>query len=91
MLCLEKNIPNQTFNVGSGLKTTIKELIDSIAMLHNKKVKVEVVGSTPGDMMGCYADISKARDMLGYDPQYDLESGLTNFKNWADQVFGEAA
>jgi len=91
ILCLEKNIPNQIFNVGSGLKTTIKELIDSIAILHNKEVAVEVVNATPGDMMGCYADISKAKEMLGYCPQYNLESGLTNFKNWADHTFGEAA
>ncbi len=89
VLCLEKNIPNQIFNVGSGSKTTIKELIESIADLHKKNVTIEVVGSTPGDIMGCYADISKSRDLLGYNPQYQLKSGLAHFKNWADQTFGE--
>lgn len=89
LLCLKNNIPNQIFNIGSGYKTTIKELIDLAAALHNKKVTIEIVGTTPGDIMGCYADISKACDMLGYKPKYNLTTGLEIFKNWADQSLGE--
>ncbi|MBS0185062.1 MAG: NAD-dependent epimerase/dehydratase family protein [Proteobacteria bacterium] len=88
MLCLKKDIPNQIFNVGSGSKTTIKELIDALAVLHNKNITIEIVEASPGDIMGCYADISKAKKQLDYNPQYDLKLGLTNFKNWADQTFG---
>lgn len=91
ILCLQKNIPNQIFNIGSGTKTTIKQLIDALAQLHKKQMNIEVVGSTPGDILGCYADISKARNLLGYNPQYQLERGLINFKNWADQTFGVIA
>ncbi len=86
ILCLKKNIPNQIFNIGSGVKTTIGELINLIASIYNKEVKVEVIGNTPGDIMGCYADISKASHVIGYSPKYDLIRGLQEFKNWADQI-----
>lgn len=87
VLCLKNNnCKNQVFNVGSGVKTTIGDLINQIIKIYNKDVKVEVVGNTPGDIMGCYADISKISSLLGYKPKYDLESGLKLFKQWADQL-----
>jgi UDP-glucose 4-epimerase len=84
--CIKNNdFSNQIFNVGSGKKTTIKELIDKIIGIYNKEVIVETTGYTPGDMMGCYADISKITRDLGYSPTYDLDSGLLAFKQWADE------
>ncbi len=79
---------NQAYNLGSGTKTTISTLINSLidAFAKTGKVKVEVVGSTPGDIMGCYADITKISRQLGYVPKYDVKSGLQSMVDWAKTV-----
>lgn len=71
---------NQIFNLGSGQKILISELIDKILIGLNKagKTKIEEVGKTEGDIMGCYADISKIRK-IGFDPTIDLQEGINNF------------
>ena len=88
-LCiLKNNIPNQVFNIGSGTKTYLSTLIDTLLEVYEKtgQVKVEEVGSTPGDIMGCYADISKISDQLGYNPRFSLKKGIELFKKWADDA-----
>jgi len=79
--------PNEAYNLGSGVKTSLSFLISSLAEVYEKKnvVKVEELSSTPGDIMGCYADISKISKQLGYEPEFDLEKGIEHFKLWADQ------
>ena len=87
-LCIYGNVDNEIFNVGTAKKTKFKDLINKIINLYDKNVKVEVTGSTPGDMMGCIADISKIETMLNYDPKYDLENGLKKFKDYLDSTEG---
>jgi len=85
-LCLLNNeFPNQIYNLGSGVKTHLSSLIDSLIEAYGKtnQVKVEEVGTTPGDIMGCYADIFKISDQLGYDPKFSLKKGIESFKEWA--------
>ena len=88
-LCLlNNNVINQVFNLGSGTKTYLSTLIDTLLEVYEKtgQVKVEEIGSTPGDIMGCYADISKISDQLGYNPRFSLNRGVELFKKWADNV-----
>ncbi len=87
-LCLLNNeFPNQIYNLGSGVKTHLSSLIDSLIEAYGKtnQVKVEEVGTTPGDIMGCYADIFKISDQLGYKPKFSLEKGIEHFKEWAEK------
>ena len=83
-LCIYGNVDNEVFNVGTGKKTMFKDLINKIIKLYNKDVSVKVTGSTPGDMMGCIADISKIKQMLNYEPKHELEDGLKKFKEYLD-------
>ena len=85
-LCiLNNNIPNQVYNLGSGMKTYLSTLIDTLVEVYEKtgQLKVEEVGSTQGDILGCYADISKISDQLGYYPRFSLKKGIELFKEWA--------
>ena len=61
-------------------------LMDTIVDVHGKtgKVKVGETGITHGDIMGCYADISRISEDLGYSPMFDLKKGVSCFKEWAD-------
>lgn len=85
-LCLnDRSHKNEIFNLGSGVKTHISTLIDRIIDAWKKKgqVKVEEMGSTPGDMMGCYADISKISTQLGFKPRFTLNEGIAEMVKWA--------
>jgi UDP-glucose 4-epimerase len=86
-LCLYANIYNQSYNLGSGVKTTFIDLIKSIAKVLGKEeiVNIEELPGTPGDMMGCYADIRKISNQLGYKPKNDIQSGLQNMYEWIKQ------
>jgi UDP-glucose 4-epimerase len=83
-LCLNATVYNQSYNLGSGIKTTFSDLILAIAKVLGKedRVTIEELPGTPGDMMGCYADIKKISDQLGYKPKYDMVSGLQNMYEW---------
>ena len=67
VLCLkDKKNYNQIFNLGSGEKTYVKDMIKEIIKLYKKenKIKVKVIDSTPGDIKGCYANIEKIKRCL---------------------------
>lgn len=88
LAAMDKNHPNQIYNVGSGEKTTFKRLIYTLIEVCGKagKVKVEEVGSTQGDIMGCYADISKIARELNYKPAFNVELGVQNMVKWAKSL-----
>ncbi len=77
---------NQVYNLGSGTKTYLSDLIDTLIEAYGKTgmVKVEEVGETQGDILGCYADITKISENLGYQPQFDLKKGIEKFINWVE-------
>jgi UDP-glucose 4-epimerase len=83
-LCLHSVIYNESYNLGSGTKTTYKDLIVSLAKVMGKEetLKLEELPGTPGDMMGCYADITKIKKNLNYNPKYNLMEGIKDMYNW---------
>jgi UDP-glucose 4-epimerase len=86
-LCLFSNKYNQSYNLGSGQKSTFKDLITSIAKVLGKidVLKLDELPGMPGDMMGCYADISKIKKDLNYTPKFNLEDGLRDMYNWVNR------
>ena len=69
----DHKIKNQTFNVGTGKKTTIKELILSLGKIYNKEEKliIKEIEKTKGDILGCVANISKISS-FGYVSKISL-------------------
>lgn len=84
--CLKKkrSIKNQIFNIGTGKKIFIHEIINKIAKLYNKKVIIKQVDYTPGDIHGCYADPSKLKG-TGFNFKFNFDRGLKIFKQWFDK------
>ena len=82
--CLFGNAHNQSFNLGTGEKTTFETLIRSLAKVMGKadRLRIEELSGTPGDMMGCIANLTKIRSILGYAPQVKLEQGIERMLNW---------
>ncbi len=76
-LCLgNEKAYGQTFNCGTGKAISIKELADTIIKLSGKNIEVEYGKSRKGDILHSQGDISKASELLGYQPEIDLEEGL---------------
>jgi dTDP-L-rhamnose 4-epimerase len=74
----------QVFNVGSGRASTILEVAEKLAVALDKpNIEPELTGKyRTGDIRNCFADISKARAILGYQPVYRLEDGLVELVEW---------
>ncbi len=69
-----------TYNIATGTRTTVKTLIDTLIRIGGRDTAtypVREVEGTPGDLFGCYADVSKARAQLNWTSRCDLEEGLS--------------
>ncbi|MGE5373185.1 MAG: NAD-dependent epimerase/dehydratase family protein [Solirubrobacterales bacterium] len=79
----------QVYNVGTGVKTTVKDLINAeiLSFGHDPLTyPVRYAGNTPGDMFGIYADISALREATGWVPRVSLARGLELMVQWAKKV-----
>ncbi len=74
---------NENINIGTGVRTTVAELLGQLIGLYGQKTTYHCDGSTPGDLHGIYADISKAKELINYRPQFSLEKGLKVMLDWA--------
>lgn len=73
------------FNVGSGTYCSISELAGRAARALGRNIWPEITGKyRVGDIRHCFADISRARAVLGYQPRVSLESGLEDLAGWLD-------
>ena len=70
------------FNLGESQTIQLKDLISAIENTLGKKAKINELPEQPGDMPLTYADISKARKLLGYNPTMKLSKGLPKFVEW---------
>jgi UDP-glucose 4-epimerase len=73
----------QTLNLGSGQEITIADLAREVATVAGQP-ELKVVHDTPrpGDTLRLYADISKARRLIGFEPEVKLRAGLNKLKEW---------
>lgn len=90
-LALERpEATDRVFNVGSGRHYTIRELAQRMARALGKEhIEPEITGDYRiGDIRHCLADITLARQQLGYEPRVTLEEGLLELASWLE---GQAA
>jgi len=76
----------EVFNIGSGEHYTIRSLANILAETMGKNhIDPEITGDyRVGDIRHCFADISKARRILGFQPQVSLESGMQELVAWLE-------
>jgi dTDP-L-rhamnose 4-epimerase len=87
--CLTMDHPSTSggvFNVGSGRSYTISEIAERLARVMGKEyIQPELTGKyRVGDIRHCFADISLARSLLGYEPEVELERGLEELAGWLE-------
>ncbi len=73
------------FNIASGRQITIRDLASRVAKVLDKDIQPEITGKyRSGDIRHCFADISRAREVLGFSPRIGLEAGLVSLASWLE-------
>ena len=72
----------EIINLGNSSPITLKEMIKIIGEVVGKKPKIKELPMQPGDVDKTFADISKAKELLGYNPKTTFKEGITNFFEW---------
>jgi UDP-glucuronate 4-epimerase len=70
------------FNLGESETIQLCEVIAEIEAALGKKATINLLPPVPGDMPATYADISKARRLLGYAPMTGIRAGVQKFIEW---------
>lgn len=73
----------QVVNVCSGVKTTVAQILESIQKEFDHTLEITIQGGTQGDQFGIYADNTKAKEVLDWQPQVAFKQGTELMFNWA--------
>ena len=79
---VDKNLAFEVINLGESETIELNRLVSLIEENIGKKAKVVKMPMQPGDVPITYADISRARKLLGYEPQVKVDEGIPLFVEW---------
>ena len=82
MACTEKKFGYEIFNLGESQTVKLNELIALLEVALSKKAVLDRQPTQPGDVPITFADVSKARARLGYNPQVKIAAGIPRFVDW---------
>ncbi len=77
-----KPVGHEIINLGGHEVITINNLIKLIEDVMGKKADVQYGPPNPADMFTNWADVSKAGNLLGWEPQFDMRSGIEKLVEW---------
>jgi len=80
--CTQKEFGYEIFNLGESQTIQLNDLIALLEKLLGQKAVIDRQPVQPGDVPITFADISKARAKLGYNPQVKIAQGLPKFVDW---------
>ncbi len=73
------NVKNEHFNVGTGIETSLKQVLELIERHLHKKAKVKYIDSDPHLVQRRCASIEKIASMLGFKPTVSIEEGTKKY------------
>ena len=80
--CMSNKDVYEILNLGNSSPTTLKEMINIIGEVLEIEPKIKQLPMQPGDVDRTYADISKAKTLVGYEPKISFEEGIKKFIDW---------
>lgn len=78
----ERQFGYEVFNLGESQTVTLARLIELLESALGKPAIIDRQALQPGDVPITFADISKARRLLGYNPQTKIDVGIPRFVEW---------
>ena len=83
---LERGVPSQALNVGSGRGYSVREIIEAAKQITGRDIPVVETARRPGDPDILIADPAKIKNLLGWTPKYsDLDTMIRSAWNWHSQ------
>jgi UDP-glucuronate 4-epimerase len=82
LACLDRDFGFEVINLGESRTVKLSELIRLIEKAVGKSANIRQLPLQPGDVPITYADITKAKRLLGYQPQVAIEDGIARFVEW---------
>ena len=83
-------MPAVSVNLGNSKPVMLRDLVDSIEGIIGKKAERKFLPMQDGDVDLTYADITLAKQKLGYIPSVPMNEGLKIFKEWFERARREA-
>jgi UDP-glucuronate 4-epimerase len=80
--CTKKEFGYEIFNLGESQTISLSKMIELLEAALKKKAIIDRQPMQPGDVPLTFADISKAREKLGYNPKIKFEDGIKLFTDW---------
>ena len=88
ILAAEHNTKGEILNIGAGSPINLTDLAKIMLKLSGKEnLKINYTDPRPGDIIHSYADISKAKSLLKFEPKYNQEEGLKDYFRWYQQKY----
>jgi len=84
MAAYDRNQAYRIYNLGGSDPVTLSELIAGLEKAIGKKALIDRRPAQPGDVERTFADVSRSRAELGYEPKTRLADGLAKFAQWLD-------
>ena len=84
---IEKNYKCEIFNLGNNKNEKLMDLISLLENELSKKAKIKFQPMQSGDVLETFADISKSRKKLNYNPKISIKEGIPQFINWYRDYF----
>ena len=72
----------EILNLGNSSPVSLKEMINTIGQAIGVNPKIKQLPMQPGDVDRTFADISKAKKLIGYNPKTSFKEGIENFVEW---------
>lgn len=87
--CFAEGCAGGAYNIGAGKRISIKQLYDNISKELGSDREPVYEPARKGDVRDSLADISSARQLIGYDPAYTIDTGLNKTVQWyVDRISG---
>ncbi|HNY85339.1 MAG TPA: GDP-mannose 4,6-dehydratase [Candidatus Hydrogenedentes bacterium] len=86
--CVDTPLRYEILNLGESRTTTLAELVEMVARHAGRPAVIDRRPVQPGDVEITYADISRARRLVGYAPRFDMDEGIRRFVAWYRQTHG---
>ncbi|HXL22198.1 MAG TPA: SDR family oxidoreductase [Candidatus Dormibacteraeota bacterium] len=82
LACEAPNVSGKVFNVGTGGRTSLNQVLKVLGEISGKRLEAKYDPARDGDIRDSQADISQAREYLGYEAQIQFEEGLRKTFDW---------
>jgi nucleoside-diphosphate-sugar epimerase len=82
LACMADGVGGMVFNVGTGERNTLNDLLSSLSAIVGRKLEPEYSNARLGDVRHSQAGIEKARRFLGFEPKVGFEEGLERTVDW---------